>query len=63
MSQTGADQHRAQEHQHALHAIDWMEIAIYAIERSDYQASDHAICVALMHIKTAAGLTHERNDR
>lgn len=48
---------------HALQAIEWLEIAIYAIERSDFQASDHAIGVARTNLQRAEEMSNERNDR
>lgn len=48
---------------HALRAIEWLETAIYAIERSDFKASDHAIGVARISLKQAEENSHERDDR
>jgi hypothetical protein len=59
------DQHterRAKERHHALMAIEWLEYAIYAIERADYQATEHAISIARMHLVNAEVQEHVRVD-
>lgn len=52
----------AQQRQAALIAIDWLEKAITAIELADYQASDHAVGVARMHIEKAERLTYTASE-
>ena len=55
--------HRASEIQHAFMAIEWLEKAIYAIDKSGYPASVIAIDVARKHIEQAEGQTNVRHDR
>lgn len=54
---------RARERQHALQAIEWLERAIYSIEKADYQATARAINIARQHLDEAEGLERVRQDR
>lgn len=52
----------ARQRQAALHAIDWLEKAINAVERYDYQASDHAVGIARRYIEEAERLTYTASE-
>ena len=50
------------ERQHALHFIQWLDAAIYAINRADYSATRTALEIAKVYLDKAEGKKHERAD-
>jgi hypothetical protein len=53
---------RARERQHIMQAINWLDKAIFALDKHDYNAAQVAITVSRKHIDEAEGMQHVCSD-
>lgn len=56
------DERREKERKHVLSAIEWLDRAVYALDKADYSAAHHAIIIARMRIDEAEVMQNVRND-